>query len=253
MLPYQPPFIRDWSPKADTLLLMLLSSNLPLQRSFLEGGVHVSEHNLAKECCVFQHQLLSKCAGFIEVADHLDGSEKLSAWSRLRFFRRARMRFIHKSATDFLLDTLDGQKLLQHDNTTMPELFVLSMLSNLISELLLGTFEEDSELYEVMYRFTRMNVMREGLDALWDLYHQLFVDLIERTLERIPGWTDSGLDFVPVAAEFGLCDYVKKQLRETPPPEGLSPCEWKSVLLGHASMGHRDLGHVYLKVFAISD
>jgi hypothetical protein len=125
----------------------------------------MSEHSLAKECCVFQHRLLSGCAGFVEVADHLDGSEKLSAWSRLRFFGRVRIRFIHKSATDFLLDTSDGQKFLQHDNTTVPEPFVLSMLSNLISELLLGTFEEDSELYDVMYRFTRMSVMREGLDA----------------------------------------------------------------------------------------
>jgi hypothetical protein len=246
LLLYQPPYVVDFSPKADTLLLMLLASDLSLQQSFLEGGVHVSEHNLAKECCIFQQQLLSRCAGFVEIADHPGGIEKRSVWSRLKFWRHARVRFIHKSAADFLLDTLDGQKLLQHDSIPVPELFVLSMLSNLISRVLLDVFEEDSQLYKIMFKFTRMTMCGDVPDTLWDLYHQSFVDLIGMTLKRIPEWTVSRLEFVPIAAELSLCDYVKKQLRERPPPEDLSPCEWKNVLLGHASMGHRDQSTVYL-------
>ena len=227
---------RTWdSPQINNLPLMLLASEIPLRQLLLQGGATVPENAFAKQCTIFQHQFLSRCAGFVELVVHAPyrNTSPLELW---------KPQFIHKSAVDFLVDTSDGHQILQHDQTILIEIFVSIHTSTWIYRFLrphtnYSVSTRTHDIYNAVYAYI---VGSKIWGAAIARVESPLLNLMRATLERVPEFRIYGLDFLAVTSELGLCDYVKKCIQEEPPPKDLSLPDWKSTILAHASMGYEN-------------
>ncbi|KAF2652219.1 hypothetical protein K491DRAFT_64437 [Lophiostoma macrostomum CBS 122681] len=214
------------------LINMLLACDPSLRRSHLEGGDEMTKDHLVKQCGIFRTQLLSRCAGLVEVHEIENNSEKPYMPSECYSY----VDFILKSATDFLLNTLDGQDILRNDDTSQYQLQVQIALGYLSAKMLLLRAHRANFIccIDDVANFAPSKYLRDQ-DLL------LFLDLTQATVQRLPEWNLSGFDFACVLSYLGMEDHVKRLVSERPPPCGLMSTDWKNLLLAHACsyvLGH---------------
>jgi len=138
------------------------------------------------------------------------------------------------------VDTSEGHQILQHDQTTLEEIFVLAHTSLWIKHLLLphtdySTSTRTRDIYQLVQYYTSES---KKWDTIVAQVEPPLLDLMRATLERIPELSIYGLDFLTLTSELGLRTYIKKCIQKESPREGLSFFDWKSTLLAHASMGY---------------
>ncbi|ORY14009.1 hypothetical protein BCR34DRAFT_599428 [Clohesyomyces aquaticus] len=112
----------DWFSGMPFLQLMFASDS-PSQKPVLGDGVRFSAKNLITACEILHRQLWARCGGFVEVIQggnsaRIPGghqSEEAMLFSKLEYFRHYRVKFIHRSAHEFLTKTTEGRKILGYD------------------------------------------------------------------------------------------------------------------------------------------
>jgi len=202
---------------------MLLASDLDLQRSFLEDGTVIWKDALSAKSKLFENQLLSRCAGFVEIIP--SSNDPFESHT-------PEMQFIHKSVADFLLS--DGHHILHYDKTTLTEVIARSVCATFISLLP----HLDREIYTWPNFSIHMNEFLKSTflcwhTASWELKSS-FLDVIEATIQRIPESKQFRFNLVSWLVKANLFEEAKNKLREG--PTGFSQVEWKSLVLAHASV-----------------
>lgn len=88
------------------------------------------EEMLLQNCRAVERALNLYCFGLIETSESRDRqSVRVMGWYGSRYgtlwslYGRKRLHFIHRTAQDFLLNTVDGAEILKHDSTTETSLF----------------------------------------------------------------------------------------------------------------------------------
>jgi hypothetical protein len=222
-----------------TLIHVLLASDVSLQRALLEGGSELQANRVLQQCGIFRHQLLSRCAGLIEVAEPLaEIIENLAELSPVWAGCFSEVHFIHKSAADFFLDTLEGHDILRQDKTSLYQLQVRLEPAYLAKAILFTRMTRGTDL---SYCFGKV---AEAPSVLRD-HQSLLLELVRATMQRLPEWHLSQFNFVCIAAEFCLGKYVKRQFQEHHAPPTLSSSDWKNMLLAYACQYHDNLGNDY--------
>ena len=91
------------------------------QREFIEGGVIKNNAELHRHCLDVQNNLKIRCAGLVEVRHHgetpsypIHGSS-LNDLHRLESHWRSKVTLIHRTAYDFLVDTIEGEQIRSYD------------------------------------------------------------------------------------------------------------------------------------------
>lgn len=111
-------------------LEMMLASFAEDHAAFA-GRPVISGSLLMKQCIEFHKRVIVRCAGLLGLCGEPEPNIKLEDWKRALFNYAnpvTNFRFIHRSARDFLVDTVDGQNILIHDKTS-PEDIKISIVS----------------------------------------------------------------------------------------------------------------------------
>lgn len=136
-----------WFPGSSTLQLMLASTLIGNQLlDAIENPLNlVSEERMLKECRDLERKLELYCFGLITITKS-SHEEKAIGWYGPQYDRlwscygQSRVQFIHRTARDFLLDTLEGKEILGYDVSSASSLFFRRFTSNLaIKQLYLNT------------------------------------------------------------------------------------------------------------------
>lgn len=115
-----------------TRLEMMLASFASDHAAFSEGPI-VSASQLLKECEEFVKRVKVRCAGLLglygQPRPYLPDSELGDTGRALVEYvdRRIGFDFIHRSAHDFLVDTVEGQNILRHDGTSSEDINIRSI------------------------------------------------------------------------------------------------------------------------------
>lgn len=128
----------SWFPDSSPLQLMLASTSIAGQ---LLGAIEnplnlVSEQRMLKECRDLERKLELYCFGLITITKPSLG-EKTVAWYGSQYnslwscYGQGRVQFIHRTARDFLLDTVEGKEILGHDVSSASSLFLRKFTSHL--------------------------------------------------------------------------------------------------------------------------
>lgn len=130
-------------PEPSTLQLMLASTLIGGQ--LLDAIEHplnlVPEERMLKECRDLERKLELYCFGLVTITKP-SREEKVVGWYGSQYnslwscYGRGHAHFIHRTARDFLLDTLQGKEILRHDVSSESSLFFRRFTSHLaISQL----------------------------------------------------------------------------------------------------------------------
>lgn len=137
----------SWFPQTSTLQLMLASTLIADQ---LLGAIEnplelVPEEKMLKECRDLERKLELYCFGLVTITKS-SRKEKVIGWYGSQYDRlwscygQGHAQFIHRTARDFLLDTLEGKEILGHDVSLKSSLFLRKFTSHLaISQLYVHT------------------------------------------------------------------------------------------------------------------
>lgn len=108
-----------------SILEMMLASK-ETHHAFAKSATISADH-LLKECRGFRERVVIHCAGLLDVSGSPTGMRGKKAGdteSALLEYadKKAGFRFIHRSAHDFLVDSIDGQDILRHDEMSSDDL-----------------------------------------------------------------------------------------------------------------------------------
>lgn len=134
----EPPY---WS--SNLLLLMLASTSVAdqLLDAINKPSELVTEEKLMQSCREVERGLKLYCFGLIEVIQSPNdepvigwyGTRYNTLWSR---YGRRELQFVHRTAQDFLLDTVDGSEILKHNSTPENSLFLRLVRADLATNQL---------------------------------------------------------------------------------------------------------------------
>lgn len=136
----------SWSyyfPRPSTIQLMLASTSFAgqLLDSIQSSISLVPEEIMLKECRDFERKVELCCFGLVEFTQ-LSGGEDVVGWYGSRYdrlwscFGQRYPRLIHRTARDFLLDTVDGKAILAHDVSAESSLFIRWLKAHLATSQL---------------------------------------------------------------------------------------------------------------------
>lgn len=121
----------EWTP-LEMMLASVSTSDISFSRPTL-----VSASQLLKECQNFHKRVSVRCAGFLSLygkptyhplkEDLRDAERALLDYADTGLT----FQFIHRSARDFLLDTIEGQNILKNDRTSSEEIDIRCLSANL--------------------------------------------------------------------------------------------------------------------------
>lgn len=118
---------------------LLFATDGVLQRQYLENHDYLSNREVEEKVRVFQHQLIARCVGFVELGDLASGAEDLTAHSGvLDLSTQLRVRFIHKFVVEFLWKTTADQEIVESAHTSVLELCVRAFTSQLITHIIIN-------------------------------------------------------------------------------------------------------------------
>lgn len=135
LLLLDPDFCRpSFFPELSVLRLMLVSTSIADR---LLGAIGnplnlVAEKVMLKECRDLERRVESYCFGIVEFTQSpwAPSKEKIVGWYGSQYNRvwsrygQRFLRFIHRTARDFLLDTIEGKDILSHDVSSRSSLFI---------------------------------------------------------------------------------------------------------------------------------
>lgn len=145
------PFEPNRFPLLSTLQLMLASTSVADQLlDAIENPLNlIPQERLLKECRNLEKQVELYCFGLVEFIQSPSengvvgwyGSQYDRVWS---CYGQRHPEFIHRTARDFLLDTLEGREILSHDVSSEPSLFIRWFKAHLAtSQLYVDTLSEN--------------------------------------------------------------------------------------------------------------
>lgn len=119
-----------------TPLEMMLASYTTDHHAFAKEPL-VSASQLLKDCREFHERVKVRCAGLLALygVPHQQPLEKRWGGTQMELLEYAdkwvRFDFIHRSAHDFLIDTVEGQNILRHDRSSPRDIQIRCMGANL--------------------------------------------------------------------------------------------------------------------------
>ncbi|KAL8937887.1 MAG: hypothetical protein Q9216_004193 [Gyalolechia sp. 2 TL-2023] len=206
-----------------SVLELLIALDESLQNRYLDGLEPQIEAGLAERCKRLTTRILTRCAGMLEVVPDEDSDSDLKAASGSRrsynpdsvdtldFHHKSKIKFLHRTARDFLLETKDGHVISGDPVDSLERRFrnvVRARTANLIQGL--------TELNRHWIRKILKDIADFGTDDEIEL-----LSTIRRACEflSIPGrpsrhvgfrkFWDFSSDFECAAAEAGCMEYIR--------------------------------------------
>lgn len=179
--------IAKYSPYEGRLFECMLEWNLNVQEMILQGGIPVSDGFLLEECSRFNVNVAARCGGLVassgmplptQLPQTTNEQEKLL--SHMLYFQ---LTFIHRSATEFLLETDMGLEILGYDVVSALDHNRRTFGASLCSALIQRRSEFINETTFHMSPFTL------GLQD--HLLYSTALDLLVCACGRIPEWRSS--------------------------------------------------------------
>ena len=139
---------KHWS--AISVFEFMVASNISLQDHILSGGLEgptsVSCKTLEGMCATTGKEIDSSCGGFLEVGRHGEMENPLgreygtgSKWDNLVPWTNTSVVFIHRTASDFLIDTESGRNILEKHPSSRDDRLAYLDRSALVQLTLWGT------------------------------------------------------------------------------------------------------------------
>lgn len=169
------------------LLVQMLRWNLNIQEMILQGGIPVSDDFLLKECSRFSVNVAARCGGLVASSGMLLPSQLPQTANEqeklLLYVLHMQLTFIHRSATEFLLETDMGLEILGYDDVSALDHNRRRFGGFLCSGLILGY---QGFILEAMFT---MSPLRLGLKD--HLLCSTVLDLLVCTSGKLSGWRSS--------------------------------------------------------------
>lgn len=176
----------QWTP-LEMMLASFATSHIAFARPTL-----VSASQLLKECEEFHKRVEVRCAGFLglygksthdPLKEYLGDEERaLLAYADIG----STFQFIHRSARDFLVDTVEGQNILRHDNTPSEDIKIRCIRASLRAlELLDPILGDAAQIWYFRGGYDRrsLEVYLEDLSRLGNASDSAVRELIARCYE----------------------------------------------------------------------
>jgi len=235
---------------------------------------------LYERCDTLTRRLLTRCAGLVEVrhsSRHIFHVE-LVAWANRTAFRkitdhlRDRLRFIHRSARDYLLETELGLKITSYYPRSVEDVHI-SLFKGYLSTAILavGNYRSsDRERFDAYcewsletatrifqgVRFIFQKRQLECLDLLWHAWHRrsqfnngdnfmISKSIRNRDTDYSP--FSAALDFEGLAAEYACTAYIRRSLEQYQEPISQEYLDYLLLCGARAfpPLGGRQAPHLY--------
>lgn len=222
-------------------VLEMRMASLPPNDGFFSFKTAPSAETLIKQCQNTEKSLRICCAGFLEVTEkpvNVEGQE--NSKFNLENFRPLRpyligdrsIRFLHRTAFDFMTDTIEGREILAYDDTPVPLLQLRLLKASLAVRqvCMLGGMRwvcNAGELAKQMTFCHSLELILCDLSQIFDdlepneswraeAYH--LIDLLERMYNIVQPfsekWRQVTGEFLVRAAGFNLGDWVPDKVIE---------------------------------------
>ncbi|CAI6311102.1 unnamed protein product [Periconia digitata] len=174
------------------LIEIFLATDLNIQKSILGGGSPVSLAFLTEACSRLQPRVLARCAGLVHL-HHSSQPHEYDKQASYMLFYWTHIRFIHRSAKDFLLDTAIGHSILSHNTLSVWENF-LRQVNSLLCE---GVISRN--LHEVEFAIGYIGSARQEIrdPVLYSAFFELLLAIRVRRCNwdhpQTPPWIDPGI------------------------------------------------------------
>ncbi|CAM1508987.1 Fc.00g027260.m01.CDS01 [Cosmosporella sp. VM-42] len=220
----------------DISILEMAFAAAPPDDDFFSAKAAISAETLVKQCENVEKSVRVCCAGFIEIIESpaTRGRYRESEFKDIEFnrllpytFGEKTIRFVHRTAFDFMVDTAEGQEILEY-NTTPPLMLELNIIkANLaVRQVFLLGGLEDRTMWgqDIICGWVETTI----LDDLWHIIDkvegnkkleseaQLLIGLCERVYIMAQPyeaeWRQCSDYFLVQAAAYNLGDYVPHAL-----------------------------------------
>jgi hypothetical protein len=183
-----------------SVLDIMIAISGDVQETYLEKEEELSDSELVARCGRTLGMVRARCAGLLEINRRIPVSREPSV--NLYEFSRMRIEFIHRSAKDFLQETVPGQEILSHYSSNWFEFRTTSIRVCLVrmlhecTKLDMGWIEKLQDSYDSS---SDSKSQEKYLDC---------IPLVERVSRRIPllrteNILHTGQEFIGVAASLG--------------------------------------------------
>ncbi|CAI6342254.1 unnamed protein product [Periconia digitata] len=185
-----------------TVAQMMLVARPELRRKLLAGGSQMGQDQIAAEWQMLKRQVQIRCAGLLEFPSTIHDE-----------FGVYPIRFIHRSALDFIKDTVEGQQILLHGRYSQKQLRMWSTIAT-VFQYSMDTYPDMTGCI-LSLRDILIHVEKSLNDGSIGLSSS-FVLLIQAILERSKIWTET-LKAMPlecVMALAGFDSYIQHRIQE---------------------------------------
>jgi len=204
-----------------SLFELMVALDESLQADYMNNVGPLDPDDLARGCEVLKTRILTRCAGLLEVVDEEDyfsdqkpldrGSEDMQDNVHLWRYHDTEIKFLHRTARDFLLTTTNGQDLLGKPKKSIESRF-LNVIKAKLATSIQGLREFDSgfmtSLIDTIAPFSPENEV-ELLLTIRRIYEKVSMPEKIQHVGNNAFWSQSWADnFETLAALHGCAKYI---------------------------------------------
>jgi hypothetical protein len=238
---------------------MALAFNQSTVNAILESRSKVSEGELARLCLRTCNQLQVRCAGLLELRtkrgdtfDLDDIKSDIAAEGEvindaLERLSRIEINFVHRTARDFLLDTKEGQSILNCEEITLEDQALRYLRAVTAASVILRNVPAIRYVPGIETFMGRLNGLLPSMSRTvesytdWERLLLNFQDLFDHNVLLPYECTD----FLGLAASYGFHVFVEASLKKLDPSSGITATYVNYILYNVSSLGYLNLGSVF--------
>ncbi|KAI0119243.1 hypothetical protein F4814DRAFT_411308 [Daldinia grandis] len=201
-----------------SLLYLMAAANDKVQDIFVNARNSMEVASLKQECDKTLYEVRRRCTGLLEIVENpmLSTTPLYPTYDALAPYHRMSVRFLHRTAYDFLTDTEEGRRILAYDSSSRHELSFRLIKGDLV----LRIFVNPRVLLHVgyyMYSLPRLigvisqTAIDKFLKVMWDFYDNGYYTNI---LYRPP--------FLAIIAGIASKEFVLSGIANSPHPSLLA-------------------------------
>ncbi|KAI1372740.1 hypothetical protein F4677DRAFT_456313 [Hypoxylon crocopeplum] len=217
------------------LLYLMATANLEVQNSFISKRTTMDAASLEQLCIKTSHDIKRRCVGLLEIVQYRN--ELTRTWDPARYERllpygQMVVRFIHRTAYDFLMDTKEGHEIRRHDPSSPDTSLLFQFIKGDLVEAKLLRHFPCNNVFRIISPLSRLTgaisqtAIDEVLRAIWDWYDKGYYQVPSVKVGIPP-------PFLAVSARPAFKDFVLSSIMGSPNPSPLAT----DVLRNIASRG----------------